>query len=39
MFNGTVGALAMLVAVALTVYSLAVYMRSFGNVFSAAPGK
>jgi hypothetical protein len=39
MFNGTVGALAMLVAVALTVYSLAVYMRSFGNVFSTAPGK
>jgi len=39
MFNGTVGALAMVVAVALTVYSLAVYMRSFGNVFSAAPGK
>ena len=39
MFNGTVGALAMVVAVALTVYSLAVYMRSFGNVFSTAPGK
>jgi CDP-diacylglycerol---glycerol-3-phosphate 3-phosphatidyltransferase len=38
-FNGTVGALAMIVAVALTVYSLAVYMRSFGNVFSTAPGK
>lgn len=38
-FNGTVGALAMVVAVALTVYSLAVYMRSFGNVFSTAPGK
>lgn len=39
MFNGTVGALAMVIAVALTVYSLAVYMRSFGNVFSTAPGK
>jgi CDP-diacylglycerol--glycerol-3-phosphate 3-phosphatidyltransferase len=39
LFNGTVGALAMAIAVALTVYSLAVYMRNFGNVFSAAPGK
>ena len=38
-FNGTVGALSMAVAVALTVYSLAIYMRSFGNVFSTAPGK
>jgi CDP-diacylglycerol--glycerol-3-phosphate 3-phosphatidyltransferase len=39
MFNGTVGALAMIVAIALTIYSLAVYMRSFGHVFSTAPGK
>jgi CDP-diacylglycerol--glycerol-3-phosphate 3-phosphatidyltransferase len=39
MFNGTVGALAMIVAVALTVYSLAIYMRSFGNVFSTAASK
>jgi len=39
MFNGTVGALAMAIAVALTVYSLAIYMRDFGNVFSTAAGK
>lgn len=39
MFNGTVGALAMAVAVALTVYSLAIYLRDFGNVFSTATGK
>jgi CDP-diacylglycerol---glycerol-3-phosphate 3-phosphatidyltransferase len=39
LFNGTVGTLAMIIAVALTIYSLAVYLRSFGNVFSAAPGK
>lgn len=38
-FNGSVGSAAMVVAVALTVYSLAVYMRSFGSVFSTAPGK
>jgi len=39
MFNGTVGTLSMFIAVALTVYSLAIYMRIFGNVFSTAPGK
>lgn len=39
MFNGTCGALAMVIAVVLTVYSLAIYLRSFGNVFSTAPGK
>lgn len=39
MFNGTVGTLSMIVAVALTVYSLAIYLRSFGNVFSTAGGK
>ena len=39
MFNGTVGTLSMIIAVALTIYSLVVYMRSFGNVFSTAPGK
>jgi CDP-diacylglycerol---glycerol-3-phosphate 3-phosphatidyltransferase len=39
MFNGTVGTLAMIVAVALTIYSLAIYIRSFGNVFSTAAGK
>ena len=39
LFNGTVGTLAMVIAVVLTVYSLAIYLRSFGNVFSTAPGK
>jgi CDP-diacylglycerol--glycerol-3-phosphate 3-phosphatidyltransferase len=38
-FNGSVGSLSMIIAVVLTVYSLAIYMRSFGNVFSAAPTK
>lgn len=33
MFNGTVGTLMMIGAVILTLYSLAVYMRSFSNVF------
>jgi CDP-diacylglycerol--glycerol-3-phosphate 3-phosphatidyltransferase len=39
MFNGTVGFLTMIVAVALTIYSLAVYLRSFGRVFSTAVQK
>ena len=39
MFNGTVGFLSMIVAVALTIYSLAVYLRSFGSVFSTAAQK
>jgi CDP-diacylglycerol---glycerol-3-phosphate 3-phosphatidyltransferase len=39
MFNGTVGTITMAVAVILTVYSLAVYLRSFRNVFTAAPIK
>jgi hypothetical protein len=39
MFNGTVGFLSMIVAVALTIYSLAVYLRSFGSVFSTAVQK
>jgi CDP-diacylglycerol--glycerol-3-phosphate 3-phosphatidyltransferase len=39
MFNGTVGFLSMIVAVALTLYSLAVYLRSFGSVFSTAVQK
>lgn len=33
MFNGTVGALVMTAAVVLTIYSLVVYMRSFGRIF------
>ena len=39
MFNGTVGWLAMIVAVALTIFSLAIYLRSFGSVFSTVPQK
>jgi CDP-diacylglycerol---glycerol-3-phosphate 3-phosphatidyltransferase len=39
MFNGTVGTITMAVAVILTVYSLAIYLRSFRNVFTAAPVK
>lgn len=38
LFNGTVGTLMMAGAVFLTLYSLAVYMRSFSGVFSE-PGK
>lgn len=38
-FNGTVGAIMMSAAVVLTVYSLALYLRSFGNIFATAPGK
>jgi phosphatidylglycerophosphate synthase len=34
LFNGTVGTLMMIGAVFLTLYSLAVYMRSFSGVFS-----
>lgn len=36
MFNGTVGTTMMVVAVALTIYSFVVYMRSFGGVFASA---
>jgi len=39
MFNGTVGWLAMIVAVALTIFSLAIYLRSFGSIFSTVPQK
>lgn len=39
LFNGTVGTLTMVVAVVLTVYSLAVYLRSFRNVFTPSPSK
>jgi CDP-diacylglycerol--glycerol-3-phosphate 3-phosphatidyltransferase len=34
MFNGTVGTLMMTAAVVLTVYSLVLYLRSFGRVFA-----
>jgi CDP-diacylglycerol---glycerol-3-phosphate 3-phosphatidyltransferase len=39
LFNGTVGTLMMTIAVILTVYSLAVYLRSFRNVFAPSPSK
>ena len=39
LFNGTVGALMMTGAVILTVYSLVLYLRSFGRVFATAPVK
>jgi CDP-diacylglycerol---glycerol-3-phosphate 3-phosphatidyltransferase len=38
-FNGSVGTLMMIGAVFLTIYSLVIYMRSFGRVFAAAPSK
>ena len=37
LFNGSVGTLAMIGAVLLTVYSLALYLRSFGRVFATSP--
>jgi CDP-diacylglycerol---glycerol-3-phosphate 3-phosphatidyltransferase len=36
-FNGLVGVSAMIGALALTVYSLALYLRSYGRVFTGAP--
>ncbi|HVX40742.1 MAG TPA: CDP-alcohol phosphatidyltransferase family protein [Gemmatimonadaceae bacterium] len=39
LFNGTVGTIMMAAAVVLTVYSLVVYMRSFGTVFATSPSK
>jgi hypothetical protein len=39
LFNGTVGTLAMAAAVVLTLYSFAIYLRSFGSVFVASPSK
>jgi len=39
MFNGTVGTIMMIAAVILTVYSLVLYMRSFGAIFAASPSK
>jgi CDP-diacylglycerol--glycerol-3-phosphate 3-phosphatidyltransferase len=37
LFNGTVGTIMMIGAVVLTLYSLALYMRSFGRVFATSP--
>jgi CDP-diacylglycerol--glycerol-3-phosphate 3-phosphatidyltransferase len=39
LFNGTVGTIMMVAAVALTVYSFVVYLRSFGRVFTTSPAK
>jgi CDP-diacylglycerol--glycerol-3-phosphate 3-phosphatidyltransferase len=39
LFNGTVGTLVMMLAVVLTIYSLVIYLRSFGRVFATAPSK
>jgi CDP-diacylglycerol--glycerol-3-phosphate 3-phosphatidyltransferase len=39
LFNGIVGTLMMTAAVVLTIYSLVLYLRSFGNVFAASPSK
>jgi CDP-diacylglycerol---glycerol-3-phosphate 3-phosphatidyltransferase len=39
MFNGTVATIMMTAAVLLTVYSLAIYLRSFGGIFSIHPAK
>jgi hypothetical protein len=36
-FNGVVGVLAMVGAVALTLYSLVLYLRNYGRVFTGAP--
>lgn len=36
-FNGVVGAVTMTAAVALTLYSLALYIRRYGRVFTGAP--
>lgn len=39
LFNGSVGTVMMIIAVVLTVYSFALYLRSFGSVFATSPGK
>jgi phosphatidylglycerophosphate synthase len=36
-FNGVIGVLAMVGAVVLTLYSLALYLRNYGRVFTGAP--
>jgi CDP-diacylglycerol--glycerol-3-phosphate 3-phosphatidyltransferase len=38
-FNGTVGTIMMVAAVILTVYSLILYLRSFGSVFATSPSR
>lgn len=38
-FNGSVGTIMMVAAVVLTVYSLALYLRSFGSVFATSPSR
>jgi CDP-diacylglycerol--glycerol-3-phosphate 3-phosphatidyltransferase len=38
-FNGVVGTLSMIGAVVLTMYSLALYLRSFGSVFATSPSR
>ena len=39
LFNGTVGTIMMTAAVVLTIYSLVLYLRSFGSIFAASPSK
>jgi CDP-diacylglycerol--glycerol-3-phosphate 3-phosphatidyltransferase len=39
LFNGTVGTIMMVAAVALTIYSFVIYLRNFGNVFATSPAK
>lgn len=39
LFNGIVGTLMMIIAVVLTVYTFALYLRSFGSVFATSPSK
>lgn len=39
LFNGIVGTVTMIVAVILTIYSLVLYLRSFGHVFATSPSK
>jgi CDP-diacylglycerol---glycerol-3-phosphate 3-phosphatidyltransferase len=38
-FNGSVGTILMVAAVVLTVYSLALYLRSFSRVFATSPSR
>jgi CDP-diacylglycerol--glycerol-3-phosphate 3-phosphatidyltransferase len=38
-FNGSVGAITMIAAILLTLYSLALYLRSFGSVFATSPSR
>ena len=39
LFNGIVGTPTMTAAIVLTIYSLVLYLRSFGSVFAASPSK